>query len=247
MPPISFTNVYLYQLYWVGTLFLQVSSQILLILASWQMTNADAAGDRCYLVYVFSNAPFVVLTFASAYLCRVLGYRSTHLFGQIILVVSVVVLFLYTSHSTVLLALAAITLWHAGIAIRGPSYHATISLLFDGAAKDTAFAWHTIAVNLSKIFGPMIAAWIALHAVGASWLLFMGVSIAISIFAILFLDKTNERAAHKVSDFVVDRGFLVSLTVVFLISTALVCNRSLLPSLIRQPGKSHCIRHGRLH
>ncbi|MCR6727940.1 MULTISPECIES: MFS transporter [Agrobacterium tumefaciens complex] len=223
-----------YQTYWFGTLMMQLSTQIFLVVVSWKLTSDQPSEDKSFMIYVLANVPFVLLTFISAELCRRFTYRKTHLLGQLLSGLATALFWLYVTDGSISAALTSIFVWHCGIAIRGPAYQATIADLFEKEKRTSAFAYHDIAVNLSRLIGPVIASWILISHSLRAWFVFSLSSIAITVFAIVAFDKSDERSTGGISLLVGTPSVRRRLLTLFAISLIFVCNLALLPALVRQ-------------
>ncbi|KPY30905.1 MFS transporter [Pseudomonas savastanoi] len=182
--------------YWVGTLVLQIvfQTQTLLFAWSWSAGHVDAA----FWVYFASNAPFAILTLFVGYLGDRYSRKGLHFIGQVLIGVSCVLGAVYFIRSpSFALGMSALLILNAGIAIRGPSYQATIISLFGENDIDTVLSVHGLAVSIAKLAGPLFVAYVIHQSLTALPALVGIVASLWTVMVIVFWDKAQWRTTIK--------------------------------------------------
>ena len=227
-----------YALYWSGTLLMQLSTQVFLVILAWKLTSEDARNDYSFLIYTLSNLPFVALTFVAAKLSRRWTYRQVHFMGQIVMAFGIAAFVGYLDSGLIALSLAAVLIWHAGIALRGPAYQATIASMLENRNRSAAFAYHDVAVNVSRLIGPQLASWfLAIERVGL-WPLLALSSIITTTVAIATGNKTHSKDASTRPLITRNPKALKNLSFVLVASGIFIATQTLMPALVRQNGGS---------
>jgi predicted MFS family arabinose efflux permease len=182
--------------YWFGTLVLQIvfQTQTLLFAWSWSAGQVDAA----FWVYVASNAPFAILTLFVGYLGDRYSRKGLHFIGQILIGVGCVLSAVYFMRSpSFALGLSALLILNAGIAIRGPSYQATIISLFGKDDVDAVLSVHGLAVSIAKLAGPLFVAYVIHQSLTALPALVGIVASLWTVMVIVVWDKAQWRTTIK--------------------------------------------------
>ncbi len=182
--------------YWSGTLALQLVNQIQTLLFAWSWSQLTS--DNAFWVYFATNIPFALLTLFVGYLGDKFSRKGLHLIGQVFVLAGLILAYDYFSHAVnFTLGLLSLLLMNTGIAIRGPSYQATIISLFPVEKTESVLSVHGMAVNIARLLSPRLLALIlrfnlptlpaAIGAIATLW----------AAFTIVVLDKGAWLLSHS--------------------------------------------------
>lgn len=223
-----------YLSYWLGTLILQSVFQSQTLLFAWSWSGGEF--DQAFWVYVATNSPFVLLTLVSGYLADRFSRKILHGVGQIFIFsgcVSGIIYFVWDPRF--IIGLITLLVINAGIAIRGPSYQATMTTLFDKTFTEAVLSAHGLTVSIARIVAPfLVGSVIAGNCTALPSIAGVAASLW-TLFVITMLDKGPKHSVLRPSDSGIGSGIWSPSLIVLPMSLAFCCSglTVLLPSWVR--------------
>ena len=129
------------------------------VAAAWTMTSLTSSATLIALVQTASNLPVLLFGVPSGALADILNRKHYFVFTQLWLALNATTLFLFAYFQLLdpifLLVLTFIN--GIGLAMRWPVYAAIVPELIPRDSLTSALAMNSIAMNISRIVGPLIA------------------------------------------------------------------------------------------
>lgn len=164
------------------------------VAAAWQMTSLTTSATMIALVTTASSLPVFLLGLPSGALADIVDRRKLFMFTQ--LWIATVAAFLYaaavTGRLSAELLLALVFCNGIGLALRWPVYSAILPELIPRHQLGAALGLNGIAVNISRVVGPLLAGAL-IAAASAEYVFAVNFLIALGCAAVLFRWKRPEK------------------------------------------------------
>lgn len=223
--------------YWTGTLILQTAIQTQTLFFAWEWSGQKE--DNSFWVYFAGNAPFVALTLFVGYLGDLYSRKVLHAVGQILILFGFIITINYETDRSLSYGLLVVLLINCGVAIRGPSYQATLISLFRSNNIERVLSLHGLAINIAKLLGPLLLSLVVAYRFDSLPAAFGIVASLWTILVISFIDRglpvapAIRSVASPLGLLGSDRSFLWGLVTAGLIAFCFCGFQTLLPSLVR--------------
>ena len=154
--PLKFTT---FRMLWIVWLTANICMWMNDVAASWLMTSLSTSAAMIALVQTASNLPVFLLGLPSGALADILDRKKYFLFTQIWVAVNASVLFITAAFELLNpgLLLVLTFLNGVGLAMRWPVFAAIVPQLIPKDHLSPALALNGIALNISRIVGPIVA------------------------------------------------------------------------------------------
>ena len=164
------------------------------VAAAWLMTTLTSSPTLIALVQTASSLPVFLLGLASGALADIIDRRRYFMFTQLWVATNAAVLYLVsvTVGLTPALLLVLVFTNGIGLAMRWPAYAAIVPELLPRADLPGALALNGIAVNVSRIAGPLIAGAI-IAAAGSEYVFALNCVLSIGCAIVLYRWKREEK------------------------------------------------------
>jgi MFS family permease len=152
------------------------------VAAAWQMTTLTTSPTLIALVQTASSLPVFLLGLPSGALADIIDRRRYFIVTQFWIAATASLLFLVTltGHVTALVLLLLVFANGIGLAMRWPVYAAILPEIVPRSQLGEALALNAVAVNTSRVIGPLIAG-IVIAAAGTEYV--FALNCAVSILA----------------------------------------------------------------
>src|SRR5436853_7029040 len=156
------------------------------VAAAWQMTTLTSSPTLIALVQTASSLPVFLLGLPSGALADIVDRRRYFMITQFWIATTAAVLFgvALAGHLTEYVLLVLVFANGIGLAMRWPVYSAILPEIIPRAQLGEALALNAVAVNSSRVFGPLIAGSI-IAAFGTEWVFALNVAIAVTAGIVL--------------------------------------------------------------
>jgi MFS family permease len=154
--PLKFTT---FRMLWIVWLTANICMWMNDVAASWLMTSLSTSAAMIALVQTASNLPVFLLGLPSGALADILDRKKYFLFTQIWVAVNASILFITAAFELLNpgLLLVLTFLNGVGLAMRWPVFAAIVPQLIPKDHLSPALALNGIALNISRIVGPIVA------------------------------------------------------------------------------------------
>ena len=164
------------------------------VAAAWLMTSLTTSATLVALVQTASSLPVFLLGLPSGALADLVDRRRLFMFTQLWVAVNAAVLYaaavLDALNAQVLLILVFTN--GIGLALRWPVYAAILPELVPRAELGSALALNGVAVNTSRVVGPLAAGAI-IAAFGTQYVFALNLAVSLACAATLFLWKREQK------------------------------------------------------
>jgi MFS family permease len=164
------------------------------VAAAWLMTTLTTSATLVAMVQTASSLPVFLLGFPSGALADLVDRRRLFLLTQVWVAANAAVL--YTAslfdalNANLLLVLVFVN--GIGLAIRWPVYAAILPELVSRAELGSALALNGVAVNMSRVVGPLLAG-VIIASAGTGYVFALNFVLSLACAAVLFLWKRPEK------------------------------------------------------
>jgi MFS family permease len=157
------------------------------VAAAWLMTSLTSSPTLIAMVQSASSLPVFLLGLPSGALADIIDRRRYFMVTQFWLATTAAVLyvFVFTAHINTVVLLVLVFANGIGLAMRWPVYSAILPEIIPRSQLGEALALNAVAVNSSRVFGPLIAGTI-IAALGTDWVFALNVVIAVTAGIVLF-------------------------------------------------------------
>lgn len=164
------------------------------VAAAWLMTSLTTSATMIALVQTASSLPVFVLGLPSGALADLVDRRRLFLFTQVWVAANAALLYAasVTGHLTPTLLLVLVFTNGIGLALRWPVYAAILPELIPRHQLGAALALNGVAVNFSRIAGPLVAG-VLIAAAGTEYVFAVNFILALGCAAALFAWKRPQK------------------------------------------------------
>src|SRR5689334_1060342 len=133
------------------------------VAAAWQMTTLTTSPTLIALVQTASSLPVFLLGIASGALADIVDRRRYFMITQFWIATTAAVLFsvALSGHLNAFVLLVLVFANGIGLAMRWPVYAAILPELVPRSQLGEALALNAVAVNTSRVVGPLVAGWLS--------------------------------------------------------------------------------------
>jgi MFS family permease len=157
------------------------------VAAAWVMTTLTTSATMIALVQTASSLPVFLLGLPSGALADIIDRRRYLMFTQLWLAAVAAVLYLVTASGalTAHLLLFLVFMNGVGFAMRWPVFSALVAELVTRVHLPAALALNGVAVNLSRVVGPLVAGAI-IASFGSEWVFALNFAMSLGSGFVLF-------------------------------------------------------------
>ena len=164
------------------------------VAAAWQMTHLTTSPTLIALVQTASSLPVFLLGLPSGALADIVDRRRYFMITQFWIAITAAVLFAVavSGHMTAPLLLALVFANGIGLAMRWPVYAAVLPEVVPRSQLGEALALNAVAVNTSRVLGPLIAG-ILIASAGTEYVFALNCIVSILAGITLFYWKRESK------------------------------------------------------
>ncbi|HUP96818.1 MAG TPA: MFS transporter [Usitatibacter sp.] len=164
------------------------------VAAAWQMTNLTTSPTLIALVQTASSLPVFLLGLPSGALADIIDRRRYFMVTQFWIAITAAVLFgvALSGLMTAPLLLALVFANGIGLAMRWPVYAAVLPEVVPRPMLGEALALNAVAVNTSRVVGPLIAG-VIISAAGTEYVFALNCAVSIMSGVVLFYWKREAK------------------------------------------------------
>jgi MFS family permease len=179
-----------FRMLWLVWLAANVSLWMNDVAAAWQMTSLTTSATLIALVQTASSLPVFLLGLPSGALADIVDRRKLFLFTQFWVACNAAVLYAIsvTGRMSAPLLLVLVATNGVGLALRWPVYAAILPELIPRQELGTALALNGVAVNLSRVVGPLLAG-VLIASLGSEYVYAINFIISVGCAVALFMWK----------------------------------------------------------
>jgi MFS family permease len=179
-----------FRMLWLVWLAANISLWMNDVAAAWQMTSLTTSATMIALVQTASSLPVFILGLPSGALADIIDRRRLFLFTQVWVAGNAAVLYAIsvTGRMSAPLLLALVATNGIGLAVRWPVYSAILPELIPRQQLGSALALNGVAVNLSRVVGPL-AAGVLIASLGSEYVYAANFTLSIGCAVVLFMWK----------------------------------------------------------
>ncbi|HEX5130836.1 MAG TPA: MFS transporter [Usitatibacter sp.] len=157
------------------------------VAAAWLMTSLTTSATMIAMVQTASSLPVFILGLPSGALADLVDRRRLFLFTQVWVATNAAVLYLasVTQRLTPELLLVLVATNGIGLALRWPVYAAILPELIALPQLGNALALNGVAVNLSRVVGPLLAG-VLIASAGSEYVFAVNLLISLACAAVLY-------------------------------------------------------------
>jgi MFS family permease len=183
-----------FRMLWLAWLAANTTMWMNDVAAAWLMTTLTTSTTMVALVQAASTLPVFLLGLPSGALADLLDRRryfaATQLWVALNAVVLAVVALADSMNAGLLLALTFTN--GIGLALRGPVFAAIVPDVVPKSHLSGALALNGVAMNLSRIVGPIVAGAL-LATAGSAWVFLVNALLSLSAFAIILRWRSQQK------------------------------------------------------
>lgn len=160
------------------------------VAAAWQMTTLTTSPTLIALVQTASSLPVFLLGIASGALADIVDRRRYFMITQFWIATTAAVLFgvALSGHLNAFVLLVLVFANGIGLAMRWPVYAAILPELVPRSQLGEALALNAVAVNTSRVVGPLVAG-LVIGAAGTEYVFALNCAVSIVSGIVLFMWK----------------------------------------------------------